>query len=149
LIKRDGRTFTYNLNELINNPQKSHDVLVSGGDTLFVPPLEMNKVYVLGEVASPKIITIRRKLTLIDAITEAGGYTRDAITKSILVIRGELGSQKGIRINLSRILKQGDVGQNIELEAGDIVYVPKSFIVDVERFIRALSAPVLFWIFYR
>ncbi len=148
LIKKDGQTFTYDLNELIGDPQKSDEVVVSGGDTVYVPPLEFNKVYVLGEVTSPKIITIGRKLTLIDAITEAGGYTRDAAIKSVMVIRGELGSQKGIRINLSRILKKGDVGQNIELKAGDIVFVPKSFIVDVERFLRALALPATwyFWI---
>ena len=148
LIKKDGQTFTYDLNELIGDSQKRNEVVVSGGDTVYVPPLELNKVYVLGEVTSPKIITIRGKLTLIDAITEAGGYTRDAATKSVMVIRGELGSQKGIRINLSRILKQGDVGQNIELKAGDIVFVPKSFIVDVERFLRAVALPATwyFWI---
>lgn len=73
LIKKDGQSFTYDLNELMKNPQKSEDVLVSGGDTLYVPPLEMNKVYVLGKVNSPKAIPIKGKLTLIDAITEAGG----------------------------------------------------------------------------
>jgi len=144
LIKKDGKIFTYDLNELINEPQKSDEVLVTGGDTLYVPPLEINKVYVLGEVASPKAINIKGKLNLIDAITEAGGYTQDAVTKSILIIRGELGSQKGIRIDLNRILKKGDIGQNIELKPGDIVYVPKSFIVNVERFIRLITTP-LYW----
>jgi len=146
LIKKDGRVFTFDLNELINDPQKSNEILVSGGDTLYVPPLEMNKVYVLGEVKSPRVINIKGKLTLIDAITEAGGYTRDAVTKSIIVIRGELGSQKGIRVNLNRILKKGDIGQNIELKPRDIVYVPKSFITDVERFLRSISLPMTWYL---
>ncbi len=87
-------------------------------------------------------------MTLVDAITEAGGYTRDAVTRSIVVIRGELGSQQGIRVNLKRILKEGDVGQNIELKPGDIVYVPKSFIVDVERFLRNIALPVTWYFWY-
>lgn len=146
LIKKDGKTLTYDLNELISTPQKGDEVVVSGGDTVYVPPLEFNKIYVLGEVRTPKIINLRGKMTVVDAIADAGGYTPDAVTGSIMVIRGEIGSQKGIRINLKRILKEGDVGQNIDLKAGDIVYVPKSFIVDVERFIRDISTSALFWI---
>jgi len=148
LIKKDGEVFTYDLNELLRDPLKSNEVIVSGGDTIYVPPLEMNKVYVLGEVKSPKSVIIKRQLTLIDAIAEAGGYTRDAVTSSVMIIRGELGSQKGIRIDLSRILKKGDIGQNIELMAGDIVYVPKTFIVHIERFLRGISAPILWYLWY-
>ena len=149
LIKKDGKIFTYDFNELVKDPQKSEEVLVSGGDTLYVPPLEINKVYVLGNVNSPKAITIKGKLTLIDAITEAGGPSPNAVTKSIIIVRGELGSSKGIRINLNQILKNADIAQNIELMPGDIIYVPKSFIVDVETFIRIIGAPLYWYVWYR
>lgn len=147
LIKKDGETSTYNLNDLIDNPQKSESVVVSGGDTVYVPPLEFNKVYVLGEVKTPKIVTIKGKLTVIDAVTEAGGFTRDAVRKSVMIIRGELGSQQGIRVNAKQILNKGDISQNIELEPGDIVYVPKIFIVHIERFLRDFAYP-LTWYFW-
>jgi polysaccharide export outer membrane protein len=147
LIKKDRAVFTYNFNELINDPQKSERIVVTGGDTVYVPPLEFNKVYVLGEVRNPMIITIKGKLTMIDAITEAGGFTRDAARKSVMVVRGELGSQTGIRVNAKELLKQGDISQNIELQAGDIVFVPKTFIVSVERFLRVFAYP-LTWYFW-
>jgi len=148
LIKKDGRIFTYDLNELIKDPQKSQEIVVTGGDAVYVPPLELNKVFVLGEVKSPKSVIVKGKLTVVDAIAEAGGYTADAVTSSVMIIRGELGSQKGIRINLSQILKEGDIGQNIELMPGDIVYVPKTFIVHIERFLRGISAPILWYLWY-
>jgi len=147
LIKKDRRAFIYNLNDLIDNPQKSESIIVSGGDTVYVPPLEFNKVYVLGEVKIPQIVTIKGKLTVIDAITEAGGFTRDAIRKSVMIIRGELGSQEGIRINAKQILQKGDISQNIDLEPGDIVFVPKTFIVHIERFLRDFAYP-LTWYFW-
>lgn len=147
LIKKDRRVLIYDLNELIDNPQKSEGIIVSGGDTVYVPPLEFNKVYVLGEVENPKIVSIKGKLTVIDAVTEAGGFTRDAVRKSVMIIRGELGSQKGIRINAKQILNKGDISQNIELEPGDIVFVPKTFIVHIERFLRDLAYP-LTWYFW-
>ncbi|MBC8358746.1 MAG: polysaccharide biosynthesis/export family protein [Candidatus Aminicenantes bacterium] len=148
LIKKDGETYTYDLNKLINYPQKSNEVLVSGGDTVYVPPLEINKVYILGEVRTPKVINIKGKLSLVEAVIEAGGYTDNAITSSILVIRGELGSQKGIRLNLSRILKKGDIAQNIDLKPGDIVYVPRTFIASVERFLRIAAAPITWYVWF-
>jgi len=147
LIKKDGSVLSYNLNELINDSHKSNRALVSGGDTLYVPPLELKKVCVLGEVNDPKLLEIKGKLTVTEAIAEAGGYNRDAVTKSVMVIRGEIGSQKAIRVDLSRILKKADIGQNIELKPGDIVYVPKSFITNVERFLRAVALPMT-WYFW-
>lgn len=149
LIKKDGKILTCDLNKLINDPQKSSETLVSGGDTVYVPPLEINKVYILGEVRTPKVINIKGKLSLVEAITEAGGYTENAVTRSIIVIRGELGSQKGIRLNLRQILKKGDIAQNIDLKPGDIVYVPRTFIADVERFIRGVSSPLMWYLWYR
>ncbi len=147
LIKKDRTAFIYDLNDLIDNPQKSESIVVSGGDIVYVPPLEFNKVYVLGEVKAPQIVTIKGKLTVIDAITETGGFTRDAVRKSVMVIRGELGSQKGIRVNAKEILQKGDISQNIDLEPGDIVFVPKTFIVHIERFLRDFAYP-LTWYFW-
>ncbi|MDH5704749.1 MAG: SLBB domain-containing protein, partial [Candidatus Aminicenantes bacterium] len=138
----------YNLNDLVNDPDKSSQILVAGGDTVYVPPLEFNKVYVLGEVKNPMIVLVKGKLTVLDAITEAGGETRDAVLKSVIVIRGELGSQKGIRVNLKELLKKGDISQNIELMPGDIVYVPKTFIVHIERFLRDLAYPLTWYFWY-
>jgi len=148
LIQKDGSISIYDLNDLLANPQKSETVFVSGGDTVYVPPLEFNKVYVLGEVKNPSIVLVKGKLTVLDAITEAGGETRDAVLKSVMVIRGELGSQKGIRVNLKDLLKKGDVSQNIELIPGDIVYVPKTFIVHIERFLRDLAYPLTWYFWY-
>lgn len=148
LIKKDGSIFVYDLNGLLANPQKSDSVFVSGGDTVYVPPLEFNKVYVLGEVKNPSIVLVKGKLTVLDAITEAGGETRDAVLRSVMVIRGEPGSQKGIRVNVKDLLKKGDISQNIELIPGDIVYIPKTFIVHIERFLRDLAYPLTWYFWY-
>lgn len=148
LIKRDQKVFIYNLNELINDPRKSESIIVSAGDTVYIPPLEFNKVLVLGEVENPKTMAVKGKLTLMDAITEAGGFTPDAVRRSVMVIRGELGSQQGIRIDVRQILKKADISQNIELEPGDIVYVPKTFVVYIERFLRDLAYPLTWYFWY-
>jgi polysaccharide export outer membrane protein len=147
LIKKDGEISIYDLNELISDPQKREEALVSGGDTIFVPPLELQRVSVLGQVNNPQILTVKGKLTLVEAITQAGGFNENAVKSSVIVLRGELGALKGYRVDVNRIFKKGDIGLNIELEPGDIVYVPKSFIADIERFLRDVSLP-LTWYFW-
>jgi polysaccharide export outer membrane protein len=146
LIKKDGKISSYDFNELINNPKKSEEVVVSGGDTVYIPPLEMNKVFVLGEVKNPQVVNIKGTLSITEAITQAGGFTQNAVKSSVLVIRGELGSQKGFRLNLNQLLKHGDLSQNINLKPGDIIYVPKSFVADIERFLSAIALPVTWYI---
>ncbi|NOR21875.1 MAG: hypothetical protein GQ476_04215, partial [Candidatus Aminicenantes bacterium] len=148
LIKKDGEISIHDLNELIDDPKKSDEVLVSAGDTVFVPPLEMSRVSVLGEVKSPKMIIVKGKLALVEAVTEAGGFTDNAVQSSVIVLRGELGDMKGYRVDMSRIFKKGDIGLNIELEAGDIIYVPRSFIADLERFLRDITLPLTWYFWY-
>ncbi len=148
LIKKDGEISIHDLNDLIGDLSKSDEVLVSAGDTVFVPPLEMNRVSVLGEVKTPKMIIVKGKLTLVEGITEAGGFTDNAVKSSVIVLRGELGAMKGYRVNMARIFKKGDIGLNIELEAGDIVYVPRSFIADIERFLRDITLPLTWYFWY-
>ncbi len=148
LIKKDGEISIHDLNELIGDPKKGDGVLVSAGDTVFVPPLEMSRVSVLGEVKSPKMIIVKGKLALVEAVTEAGGFTDNAVQSSVIVLRGELGAMKGYRVDMSRIFKKADIGLNIELEPGDIVYVPRSFIADLERFLRDITLPLTWYFWY-
>ena len=148
LIKKDGEIFIYDLNELVSDPKKRDEALVSGGDTIFVPPLELQRVSVLGQVNKPTMIIIKGKLTLVEAITQAGGFTLNSVKSSVIVLRGELGALKGYRVDVNRILKKGDIGLNIELEPGDIVYVPRSFIANIERFLRVVALPLTWYFWY-
>jgi polysaccharide export outer membrane protein len=108
----------------------------------------MSRVSVLGEVKGPKMIIVKGKLTLVEAVTEAGGFTDNAHMSSVIVLRGELGAMKGYRVDMARIFKKGDIGLNIELEPGDIVYVPRSFIADLERFLRDIALPLTWYFWY-
>lgn len=148
LIKKNGTIHVYDLEKLLLNPQESQKIILEGGDTIYIPPLKYDKIYVLGEVKNAKSIQVQGKITLADAITEAGGFGAYAIQRSIIVIRGEVGSQKGIRVDFESFRKLKDLSQNIELEPGDIVYVPKSFVENIERFMRIMFNPILWTMTY-
>jgi protein involved in polysaccharide export with SLBB domain len=81
--------------------------------------------------------------TLLEAIGMAGGFTRDAIASSIVLIRGGLSNPRAERINLSKALKGKDfIKQNIVLQAEDVVFVPKKFIADVSYFLGQIVDPL-------
>lgn len=107
--------------------------------------MKHQKIYILGEVNKPQSLDIEGEMFILDAITKAEGFTPNAVTRSIVVIRRDSGSQKGIRVDFKKLRKTADLSQNILLQPGDIVFVPKSFVGDVERFLRVLSTPLLFW----
>lgn len=106
----------------------SKNVVLYPGDIVFIPKGTKNQIYIMGEVKKPGIYTMKEGLSLLEAIGMAGSETDKAILKKTMVIRGRgLGKDPDIYIvNVDQILKKGNMKYNLKLQAGDIVYVPKS-----------------------
>lgn len=92
----------------------------------------LRSVSVLGQVNRPEQILFpleAESMNLVQAITEAGGFTRLAKIDAIQVTRQDnLGSEERITVNLEAYLESK--GKNDEVEAfallpGDIVFVPE------------------------
>lgn len=101
------------------------------------------KVYILGAVKTQGVIFLRKPINVFDAIMTAGGPTPDAMLRRIFVVRGSLENPQVIPINFRKILKEGDMRENIALEPGDIVYVPTSFFPKVRDFLASLYYPFM------
>ena len=85
-------------------------------------------------------------MSALEAIASAGGFTTDAKDGSVMVIRGKKDNPELIKLDLRSALKEGDVAQNIQLQGGDVVFVPATFIADASRFsvyLRNLLWPIL------
>lgn len=100
---------------------KVADVLLQPFDTVVVP--RARAVAVLGAVKSPGefYITPDGPLTLSRAVALAGGAERPKSLSAIRVTRGT----ESFLVDLFQFLEEGR-GRDMELEAGDIVYVPES-----------------------
>ncbi len=85
-------------------------------------------VYVLGQVKKPSSITIlpEKTMTLLEAITSAGGFTDVAAISKVKILRMEDGVQKSIEVDVSQITKEGNKQYDIPLKPADIVFVPQS-----------------------
>ena len=94
-------------------------------------------VYIGGEVLSPGMLDYRGGLTLVQAITEAGGFNRRARRKEVLLIRPGPDSQPlGTIVDVKEILRKGQLANDIPLAPLDIVYVHHKKIVNVNIFVQ-------------
>ncbi|OGR98174.1 MAG: hypothetical protein A2016_00430 [Elusimicrobia bacterium GWF2_62_30] len=108
---------------------KLSEFLVNPQVTAFIKEYGNKQIYVLGEVKKPGAITLpaERRLTVLEAITLAGGFTELAAPDRTKVLRNANGQNQNLQVEISRITKQGDKSADIFLEPNDTVFVPQSF----------------------
>lgn len=87
-------------------------------------PIKPNEVVVIGEVGKPQIIAKKKSLTIVQAISMAGGVLKTADVNIIVVQKNpDYGYLFTIFVNLN-LIKSGKQN-DLNLEDGDIVVVMK------------------------
>jgi polysaccharide biosynthesis/export protein len=108
---------------------------VMSGDIISIP--ETDQVYVVGQVAKPGPLPVRSKITLLQAIGMAGGFTIDAARGKVKVVRTEAGTNARTETiyDINEIQKRR--AEDIALMPNDVVDVPTSLKSNIGR--RALG----------
>jgi protein involved in polysaccharide export with SLBB domain len=146
--RESGETYTLNLYKTISQGDMSQNLVLDDGDMLVVPSLaEGRRVFVLGEVTNPGIYPIRDRLSVVEAVSMAGGFKQTAVLGSARIVRGDLRKPEVLACNLKGILDRGDMSQNFSLRDGDVVYIPKNTLGSISDFLREIS-PILEFIIY-
>ena len=91
--------------------------------SVVVSQIHSKVVYLLGEVGKKGPVEMTPGMTLLEAISSAGGLTDYANTKKIYILRNQSGSQLRIPVHYKEALK-GDGTLNLTLQAGDTIVVP-------------------------
>lgn len=126
--EKDGQKtkITINLEDLMVSGNQSANVDLQPGDVINVPIEQMLLVYVYGEVKNPGAIPFKqsKKITLLQAIAQAGGTTEWASTTRVMIKKKEKGTGKEMQrvINLKTLIN-GRI-PDVVLEEGDVVIVP-------------------------
>jgi polysaccharide export outer membrane protein len=81
-------------------------------------------VYVIGQVTKPGSFVMNPRLSVLQALSLAGGLTPFAAANDIIVLRGAGSSQHTIPFHYGDVTKGRSLNQNVMLEAGDVVVVP-------------------------
>lgn len=103
--------------------------LVSPQVSLFIEDYGNKMVYVMGEVQKPGSYPIptEKSLTVLEAISTAGGFTPIAGQDRTRVLRNVNGASVTYTIEVKAITQQGQKDKDLVLEPNDVVYVPQSF----------------------
>ncbi len=86
------------------------------------------QVYVLGEVGSPGVYSMVRRIDVLQALSLAGGLSEFADEDNIKILRRTDGQQEIVEFNYSNVEKGIALESNIILRSGDTVVVPASTI---------------------
>ena len=89
---------------------------------VMVKEVKSPKISVLGEVKKPDVYKMLQKLSVLDAIALAGGFTEFAKPEKVVVIRNGSGAVQRIPVNVKKLLKAGR-GEVFPLQPSDVVYV--------------------------
>jgi len=104
-----------------------------------VTTVQSQKIMVLGEVNNPGVFTLDLDISVLEAITKAGGMTPNAKLANVLLIRRDDVKPAMVSLNLKKTFKEGDISQNWMLKNGDIVYLPAITIANVSRYFSHIS----------
>ncbi len=104
------------LGEYLRTPEVS--VIVTGQGAA-------NQIQVIGEVVNAQSISYRYGLNVLDVIVTVGGLTEFAAGNRTDLVRTVNGQQVRCRVHVADLL-QGDVSQNINMYAGDVLVVPET-----------------------
>ena len=93
--------------------------------------------YISGAIGSPGLYEMKSRATLLELIAKAGGvsgnhgnivyilHPSSEQTASKKENKSLHSDKDPLKVNISRMLEKGDLSQNIELQSGDVIYIPR------------------------
>jgi polysaccharide export outer membrane protein len=105
---------TESLKKYVTNPQV----------TVIVTTINSQRVYILGEVTRPGAFPLLPGMSVLQALSSAGGFTQFAKVKNIFVRRVEDGRESKYPFNYKDVVNGKRPEQDILLKAGDTIVVP-------------------------
>lgn len=120
-VARNGRKLDVDLARLYYRGDLTQNAYLEPDDYIFVASKLKNEIYVLGAVSRPGRLKMPVRLTLAQAISEAGGFTRYAYRIKVLIIRGSIHEPETHIVNIKDVLS-GRL-RDIPLQNKDIVFI--------------------------
>ena len=109
-----GKAIREGLTKYLTNPEV----------TVTVTEINSRRVYITGEVTRAGAFPLLPNMTVLQALSSAGGFTQFAKLKGIYVLRNEAGKQMKLPLNYKEVVKGKNQDENILLQPGDVIVVP-------------------------
>lgn len=139
MVSREGKTYQINIPQLVQRSVNPSSIMLASGDVVRVLSRDETKIFISGEVTSPRALPMRNgRLTLTEALGEAGGInpvTGDA--RQVYVVRRN--SQSSVVYQLDANAPGAlAMAEGFELNPRDVVYVAATPLTNWNRTISAM-----------
>jgi polysaccharide export outer membrane protein len=129
LVRTDERgetqSRTIDVDRLLKEGDTSLNMILQPNDAIYVAKAETIALY--GEVQKPGTYPLEgREMTVLEALSKAGGLTKFAAPNRSRIIRVVDGKEKSIQVRVGDIIK-GEKTRDVMLQPGDILVVPESY----------------------
>jgi polysaccharide export outer membrane protein len=132
--KLGGLTLTEALSQL---KAKAGERLNDPEITIDLKDFEKPYYIVGGEVGNPGRFEIRGRVTALRAIEMAGGFKISSKSSQVLLIRPVSGTDAETKlIDLKKVIDRRDLKEDVELQPGDLLVVPKTRLAKIEPYVR-------------
>jgi polysaccharide export outer membrane protein len=139
LLTREHKTYIINLPQMVQRGVNPVAIMLANGDLVRVMSRDDNKVFLSGEVSSPRALAMRNgRLTLNEALGEAGGInpvTGDA--RKVYVVRRSVNTSRVYQLDANAPGALA-VAEGFELQPKDVVYVAATPLTNWSRTVSAM-----------
>lgn len=147
----------FNLELLLQNGEQENNPYLQDQDIIYIGKLNKNStqpifnnslnqkyiyVNVLGEVMNPGLVKVRSNLTILDAISAAGGkkdFTTNGYGKLIRINKNGTNYRKKFKINY----ENNDNLKGIQIKDGDTIYISKNAFSRTSTVVQNVTTPIL------
>ena len=136
-VVRDQQMVPVDLYKLLKEGDMSQNIVMRGGDQVYIADPAASTLMVLGEVGKERVVEVPDGfMTLRKAIAEAGGIAHTGDRSYIQVIRGNILHPKIYTLHWEHVVRLPN--DSMLLIPGDIVYVAATPITEWNRFVNQL-----------
>lgn len=140
-VLRDGEPLAIDMYKLLNDGDMSQNIVMRGGDKIYVANASDTRIMLMGEVGLPRYLDLPYGfMSLREAIVAAHGIPYTGDKRNIQVIRGNIPCPKIYVLSWEHIVHLPN--DSLLLMPGDTIYVSEKPITQWNRFIDQLLPSV-------
>lgn len=143
-VVRDNQLLPVDLYKLMKEGDMSQNIVMRGGDKIYIADPAASTIMVLGEVGKEKVVEAPDGfMTLRKALAEAGGILPTGDRSYVQVIRGNILYPKIYTLRWEHVVRLPN--DSMLLIPGDIVYVAATPLSEWNRFVNQVIPTLIAW----
>lgn len=147
VLTRNGKEIKISLQSLVQYGDLTQNYLMEGGDVLYVPRNDAQKVFIMGEVGKPSTLTIGRAgMNITEALSSAGGLDQNtADATGVFIIRPFKGSFVNQENDKNKTNKKVAAIYQLDLSDATALVMGSEFQLKPNDLIYVTAAPIVRW----